>query len=127
YSEWRAWLDAEQDAARQAEKSAAQAVRREKRARIQGETTIARRAAMGRKAFVEKRVPKIVANNRKAAQQVSAGKLRGEKADREAGAREALDAAGRRVRDDDAIRIDLPDPGVAAGRRIATLGDGARS
>lgn len=126
YSEWRAWLDAEQDAAKQAEKAAAQLVRREKRDRIEAETTLAHRAAMGRKAQIEKRVPKIVAGGRKMAAQVSAGKLRGEKADREASARRALDAAERRVRDDDAIRIDLPDPGVPAGRRIATIGDGER-
>lgn len=127
YSEWRAWMDAEQDAARQTERAAAQAVRREKRERIAAETTISHRAAMGRKAQLEKRVPKIVAGGRKMAAQVSAGKLRGEKADREAAARAALDAAERRVRDDDTVKIDLPDPGVPAGRRIATIGDGARS
>jgi ATPase subunit of ABC transporter with duplicated ATPase domains len=127
YSEWRAWLDAEQGAARDAERAARQAVKREKRQRIEAETTISRRAAMGRKAFEEKRVPKIVANGRKMAAEVSAGKLRGEKADREASAREALDAAERRVRDDDIVKIDLPDPRVPAGRRIATLGDGERS
>ncbi|MFF2487883.1 ABC-F family ATP-binding cassette domain-containing protein [Microbacterium sp. NPDC058062] len=127
YSEWRAWLDAEQGAARDAERAARQAVKREKRQRIEAETTISRRAAMGQKAFEEKRVPKIVANGRRMAAQVSAGKLRGEKADREASARDALDAAERRVRDDDIVKIDLPDPGVPAGRRIATLGDGERS
>ncbi|WP_109210555.1 MULTISPECIES: ATP-binding cassette domain-containing protein [Microbacterium] len=127
YSEWRAWLDAEQGAARDAERAARQAVKREKRQRIEAETTISRRAAMGRKAFEEKRVPKIIANGRKMAAEVSAGKLRGEKADREAAAREALDLAERRVRDDDIVKIDLPDPGVPAGRRIATLGDGERS
>ncbi|QKJ18429.1 ABC-F family ATP-binding cassette domain-containing protein [Microbacterium hominis] len=127
YSQWRAWLDAEQDAARDAERAARQVVRREKRERIEAETTIARRAAMGRKAQLEKRVPGIVAGGRKRAAQVSAGKLRGEKAEREAAARTALDAAERRVRDDDDVRIDLPDPGVAAGRRILTLGDGDRS
>jgi ATPase subunit of ABC transporter with duplicated ATPase domains len=127
YSEWRAWLDAEQGAARDAERAAKQAVKREKRQRIEAETTLARRAAMGQKAFDEKRVPKIVANGRRMAAQVSAGKLRGEKADREASAREALDAAERRVRDDDTVKIDLPDPGVPAGRRIATIGDGERS
>ena len=127
YSEWRAWLDAEQGAARDAERAAKQAVRREKRQRIEAETTLAHRAAMGRKAQLEKRVPKIVAGGRKMAAQVSAGKLRGEKADREANAREALDAAGRRVRDDDTVKIDLPDPGVPAARRIATIGDGERS
>lgn len=127
YSEWRAWLDAEQGAARDAERTAKQAVRREKRQRIEAETTLAHRAAMGRKAQLEKRVPKIVAGGRKMAAQVSAGKLRGEKADREASARETLDAAERRVRDDDKVKIDLPDPGVPAGRRIATIGDGERS
>ncbi|HWM17936.1 MAG TPA: ABC-F family ATP-binding cassette domain-containing protein [Microbacterium sp.] len=123
YSQWRERLDAEQGAARQAERAAAQLVKREKRERIVAETTIARRAQMGRKAEIEKRVPKIIANARKREAQVSAGRLRGEKADREATARATLDAAERRVRDDDAIRIDLPDPGVPAGRRIATIGD----
>ena len=127
YSEWRAWLDAEQGAARQAETAAAAALRREKRERIEAETTLSRRAAMGRKAQIEKRVPKIIAGGRKMSAQVSAGKLRGEKADREANARAALDAAERRVRDDDSVKIDLPDPGVPAGRRIATLGDAERS
>jgi ATPase subunit of ABC transporter with duplicated ATPase domains len=127
YSEWRAWLDTEQDAARQAERAAAQLVRREKRDRIEAEKTIATRAAMGRKAQLEKRVPRIVGGNLRRAAQVSAGKLRGEKADREASARQALDAAERRVRDDEAIRIDLPDPDVPAGRRIATIGDGSHS
>ncbi|WP_374761010.1 ABC-F family ATP-binding cassette domain-containing protein [Microbacterium sp. zg.B185] len=127
YSQWRAWLDAEQDAARQAERAAVQVVRREKRERIEAETTIARRERTGRKASAEKRLPKIVMNARKREAQVSAGRLRGEKAEREATARAALETAERRVRDDDAVRIDLPDPGVPAGRRIASIGDGERS
>ncbi|MET0672850.1 MAG: ATP-binding cassette domain-containing protein [Microbacterium pygmaeum] len=127
YSQWREWLDAEQEAARQAERTAAQSVRREKRQRIEAETTIAHRQAMGRKAEVEKRVPKIIANARKREAQVSAGRLRGEKSDREATARAALDLAERRVRDDDTIRIDLPDPGVPSGRRIARIGDDEHS
>ena len=127
YSQWRDWLDAEQGAARQAERAARQSLRLEKRQRIEAETTIARRRQMGQKAYAEKREPKIVMGARKRAAQVSAGKLRGEKADREAAARDALDAAGRRVRDDDAVRIDLPDPGVAAGRRIATITGGERA
>ena len=72
-------------------------------------------------------MPPIVAGNLKRAAEVSAGKLRTEARDKESAARAALDAAERRVRDDDAVRIDLPDPGVPAGRRIATLGDGERS
>jgi ATPase subunit of ABC transporter with duplicated ATPase domains len=127
YAQWRAWLDAEQGAARQAERAAEQLVKREKRERIEAEAKIAKRAAMGRKAQHEKRVPPIVAGNLQRAAQVSAGKLRSEKADREASARRALDAAERRVRDDDAMHIDLPDPDVPAGRRIATIGDGTRA
>ncbi|MBN9155078.1 MAG: ABC-F family ATP-binding cassette domain-containing protein [Microbacterium sp.] len=127
YSAWRAWLDGEQDAARQAERAAAQTLRREKRERIAAETTLSHRAAMGRKAQMEKRVPKIVAGGRRMAAEVSAGKLRGEKADREASARAALDAAGRRVRGDAALHIDLPDPDVPSGRRIATITDGAHA
>lgn len=127
YSRWRERLDAEQVAARQAERSAAQLVKREKRDRIEAEEKIAKRKAMGRKAQLEKRVPPIVAGGLQRAAEVSAGKMRTEMRERENAARTALDAAGRRVRDDDAIRIDLPDPGVPAGRRIATIGDGAHT
>lgn len=127
YSQWRAWLDAEQGAARQAERDAAQAYRKEKRQRIEAEAKLATRAQMGRKAFDEKRVPKIIANGRKMAAQVSAGRLRNEVRGKEDAAHQALDAAGRRVRDDDTMRIDLPDPELSASRRIATIGDGERS
>ncbi|GAA1946183.1 ABC-F family ATP-binding cassette domain-containing protein [Microbacterium aquimaris] len=127
YSSWRAWLDAEQDAARQAETAAANALRRERRQRIEAETTIARRRAYGRRAELERRVPKIVAGARKRAAQESAGRLRGESAGKESQARAALDAAAQRVRDDVGIRIDIPGPGVAATRRIASLSDGERT
>ncbi len=127
YSQWRAWLDAEQSAARQAERAATQVLAREKRQRIEAETKIAVRGAMGRKAYAEKRAPKIIMNGRRAAAQVSAGKLRRAVGENEATARAALDAAERRVRDDDAVVIDLPAPDVPAGRRIATLCDGERS
>lgn len=127
YSAWREWLDAEQDAARQAERTAAQVLRREKRDRVRAEHTLAHRAQMGHKAQVEKRVPGIISGGRKRAAQVSAGRLRTEVREKEAGARAALEDAGRRVRADDAVRIDVPDPGVAPGRRILTLGDGRRT
>jgi len=127
YSEWRAWLDAEQSAAVQAERDAKQAFKKEKRQRIEAETKLAGRARVANKAFVEKRVPKIIANGRKMAAQVSAGRLRTEVAEKEAEARSALDAAGRRVRGDASMKIELPDPDVSAARRIATIGDAERS
>ncbi|MBN8206586.1 ABC-F family ATP-binding cassette domain-containing protein [Microbacterium esteraromaticum] len=127
YSQWRAWLDAEQAAAEQAERDAKQALKREKRQRIEAELKLATRAQTARKAEVEKRVPKIIAGGRKSAAQVSAGRLRTEMAGKEDAARQALDDAGHRVRDDETIKIELPDPQVPASRRIATLGDGERS
>ncbi|WP_460796690.1 ABC-F family ATP-binding cassette domain-containing protein [Microbacterium sp. GXF0217] len=126
YSEWRSWLDAEQDAAKQAERDAAQALKKEKRQRIEAESKLATRAKMGRKAFEEKRVPKIIANGRKMAAEVSAGRLRTEVAAKEDAARSALDQAGRRVRSDDTMKIELPDPDVSRTRRIATLSDDDR-
>jgi ATPase subunit of ABC transporter with duplicated ATPase domains len=127
YSEWRAWLDAEQDAAAQAEREATKSFKKEKRQRIEAEVKLAHRARTAKKAEVEKRVPKIVAHGRRMAAQVSAGKLSTEMQEKESAARSALDAAGRRVRDDDSVRIDLPDPGVASSRRILRIGDGERS
>ncbi|MCG7414897.1 ATP-binding cassette domain-containing protein [Microbacterium aurum] len=127
YSAWREALETEQAAARQAEAAAKQAVRRERRDRIHQEQVLATRAAMGRKAAIEKREPKIIMGGKKRAAQVSAGRLRVEASGKEASARAALDAAERRVRDDESVHIDLPDPGVAAGRRIATIGDDERS
>ncbi|MEW2459543.1 MULTISPECIES: ABC-F family ATP-binding cassette domain-containing protein [Microbacterium] len=127
YSEWRAWLDAEQDAARQAEVAAAQALRKEKRQRIEAEVKLAHRARTAKKAEVEKRVPKIIAHGRKMAAEVSAGKLRTEVGAKEEAARAAHDEAGRRIRSDDTMKIELPDPQVSRARRIAELGDGERS
>ena len=60
YSEWRAWLDAEQDAAARAENEAGKAFRKERRQRIEAEVTLARRARTARKAEAEKRVPKTI-------------------------------------------------------------------
>ncbi|MBL3686425.1 ABC transporter ATP-binding protein [Leucobacter zeae] len=127
YSEWRAWLDAEQEAAKQAEVAAAQALRREKRQRIEAETKLAHRTRNAKKAFENKREPKIIMNGRKMAAEVSAGRLRVEVAAKEAAAKSALGAAGERVRSDRSLRIELPDPAVSRSRRIATIGDEGRS
>ncbi len=127
YSEWRAWLDAEQEAARQAEVTAKQEFRKEKRQRIEAEVKLAHRSRTAKKAEIEKRVPKIVAHGRKMAAEVSAGKLRTEVGAKEDAARTALDEAGRRLRSDASMKIELPDPQVSRSRRIAMIGDGARS
>ncbi|MFB8188007.1 ABC-F family ATP-binding cassette domain-containing protein [Microbacterium sp. NPDC055988] len=127
YSEWRAWLDAEQDAAKQAEVAAAQVLRKEKRQRIEAEVKLAHRARTAKKAEIEKRVPKIIAHGRKMAAEVSAGKLRTEVGAKEEAAHAAREEAGRRVRSDSSMKIELPDPQVSRSRRIATVGDEERA
>lgn len=126
YSEFRAWLDQEQESAQQAERAAKAVVKREKRVRIEAEAKLAGRDRSAAKAEREKRLPPIVAHGRRMQAQVSAGKLRVDAREKESAARAAHDVAERRLRDDDSIRIDLPDPDVSASRRIATLGDGER-
>src|SRR3954452_21582538 len=121
YSAWRQHLEEEQAAAARAERAAGQVVRTEKRQRIEAETKLARRARYARTDFANKRRPKIVMAQRKTEAQVSAGKLRTEFDGKVEAARAALLAASVRVRDDAQIRIDLPDPDVPAGRRIAEL------
>ncbi|WP_110589578.1 ATP-binding cassette domain-containing protein [Microbacterium suaedae] len=124
YSQWRAHVDAEQAAARQAAVDAKKVLQREKRQRIEAETKIARRARAGRKAADS--MPKILANALASSSEATAGRQRVEARGKEDEARAALDEAGRRIREDDSVGFDLPDPDVAAGRRILTLSDGDR-
>jgi ATPase subunit of ABC transporter with duplicated ATPase domains len=121
YSAWRAHLEQEQAAAAQAVRAAEQTLRVERRQRIESQTRLQHRERTAKKAEREKRVPKIIAHGRRMQAEQSAGRLRGEMEALEHAARVALDAAEERVRDADDIRIDLPDPGVARGRRIAEL------
>ena len=100
-------------------------MRREKRDRIEAETKIAQRQwGRAERSQFEKRVPGIIAGNRRSAAQVSAGKLRTETRDKESAARSALDAAERRVRDDNtSCGSTCPTrsfPRGAASRRSAT-------
>ncbi|MCJ1706291.1 ABC-F family ATP-binding cassette domain-containing protein [Microbacterium sp. VKM Ac-2923] len=126
YSVWRAHRDTEQDAAQRAERDASQALRRERRDRIEAQDKLAARSRTARKAQAEKRVPGIAAGLRASAAQVSAGRLRTETRGKEDAARAALADASARVRDEDVVRIDLPDPGNAATRRIFSVADGER-
>ncbi|MDQ1545284.1 MAG: hypothetical protein QOH69_188 [Actinomycetota bacterium] len=121
YSEFVAHRDAEQSAAQQAQRTASQVVKVEKRQRIEAELKLATRGRMAHKAQVEKRVPKIVAHGRRSAAEVSAGRLRTELDGKLRDARQSLDVAERRVRSDDQIHVDLPDPDVGTGRRLALL------
>jgi ATPase subunit of ABC transporter with duplicated ATPase domains len=121
YSAWREHTDQRQAAAAHAERAAAQAVRVEKRQRIEAESKLASRARTADKSRENRRAAKIVMNGWASDAQVSAGRLRAEADDRVRSAQRTLDAASALVRDDEHIHLQLPDPGVARGRRIAEL------
>lgn len=121
FSAYRAWVEEQQAAARQALATAKQRLRVEKRDRIRAEMKVARSAADGRKKRASGDFGKAMFDGLKNSGEKSAAKIRGMHVGREVEARAAVDAADLLVRDDDRISVDLPDPGVARGRRIAVL------
>jgi ATPase subunit of ABC transporter with duplicated ATPase domains len=121
YSEWRAYLDEQQAAAVQAARAAEQLVRKEKRQKQEAETKLASRARTGQKSYDNKKGSKILMNQRASDAQVSAGKMRSGMDTKVQAAKEALDAAASRVREEERISLNLPDPEVPRSRRIAEL------
>ncbi|GAA4136711.1 ABC-F family ATP-binding cassette domain-containing protein [Leifsonia shinshuensis] len=127
YSEWKAQLELDQLAAAQAARSAQQALKVEKRQRVEAETKLARRERTAKKTQQGGGIPKILAGNRASKAQASAGAMRAGMDDKIAAAQAALDAADARVRDEAHIHVNLPDPNVPAGRRIAEFRDGTQT
>ncbi|MGI5186630.1 ABC-F family ATP-binding cassette domain-containing protein [Promicromonospora sp. CA-289599] len=121
YPEYRAWLEVQQEAAAQTLRAAEQTLRREKRQRIEAEERIAHSERKGRKDAANSKYVKAVINDRRNSAEKSQGSRRGMLDDKVDAARAAVDQAERAVRDDDRISVDLPDPGVPAGRRLAVL------
>jgi ATPase subunit of ABC transporter with duplicated ATPase domains len=121
YSAWRAHLELEQVAAAQAVRAAEQVLRTEKRQRMEAETKLARRARTAQSNRENKRAAKIVMNQWASNAQVSAGRLRAEVDGKVQSAQATLESASARVRDDDQITVDLPDPDVPRSRRLAEL------
>ncbi|MCQ9387166.1 ATP-binding cassette domain-containing protein [Brevibacterium sp. 50QC2O2] len=124
YSAWRAHLENEQAAAEQAARTADQALKVEKRQQIESQTKLARRERTGRRAQREGGLPKIVAGTLARKAQNSAAGLRAVHEDKVRSAQAAVDAADARVREDEHIRLDLPDPAVPRSRRLLELTDG---
>ncbi|MFI6316556.1 ABC-F family ATP-binding cassette domain-containing protein [Nonomuraea sp. NPDC050556] len=118
YSAWKESLELEQAAAVQAARSAQQALKVEKRQRIEAETKLARRERTAKKT---QNIPKILAGNRASKAQVSAGAMRSTLDGKVQSAQAAVDAADARVREEEHIHLTLPDPDVPRGRRLAVL------
>ncbi|HEY9437264.1 MAG TPA: ATP-binding cassette domain-containing protein, partial [Streptomyces sp.] len=114
-------LAVEQEAAERMVRAACSDVRRQKRELADAHIKLARRKRYGQKMTENKRAPKAVMNQRKRTAQESAGKHRAIHTGRLADARERLDEAVEAVRDDDEIRIHLPDTEVHPGRDVLVL------
>jgi ATPase subunit of ABC transporter with duplicated ATPase domains len=120
WSSYRAQVHAEQQAAEQAVAGARNDVRRQQRDRVDAEQALAQRRRFAAKAYADKREPRAVMKLRKRSAEVSAAKYRATHDDRLAGARQRLEEAERRLRDDVRIRVDLPDTEVPRGREVLT-------
>jgi ATPase subunit of ABC transporter with duplicated ATPase domains len=114
-------LAVEQEAAERTVRAAESDVRRQKRELAETQTKLDRRRRYGQKMQESGSLPKMVANERRKAAQVSAGKLRNTQLERLDEASKRLAEAEEAVRDDSEIRIDLPQTTVPAGRRVLTL------
>jgi len=117
----------ERQAAEQAVATARQHVRVEQRQRIEAETKLARSARHGRKDVANSKFIGAAADERRRRAQLSAGKARGKLDSRVVSAQAELAEAQDGLRSEARVKIRLPDPAVASGRRLVELGDGERS
>ncbi|WP_067827724.1 ABC-F family ATP-binding cassette domain-containing protein [Actinomadura kijaniata] len=120
-SDYQELLEVERRAAEQAVRTAGADLRKQRRELEEAQVKLARRARYGNKVGESGSLPKILVGARKRAAQVSAGKHRLLHEERLAGARERLTEAEEAVREDAAIRIELPATEVPAGRTVLTV------
>ena len=121
YGAYRDWLATQQEAARQSLRTAEQTLRRRRREQVRAEERFAHSRRQGRADRAAGKYPPIVLGGRKNAAERSQGARRDAVAARVESARASVGAAEEAVREDDAIRVDLPDPQVPRGRRLARL------
>jgi ATPase subunit of ABC transporter with duplicated ATPase domains len=121
FSEYEEVLAVEQNAAARQVRSADSDLRRERRQQLEAQIKTDRRARAGRKAAASLGLDRSTAQYKKRRAQESAGRTRAVLADRIDGAHRALREAQARLRDDAAIRIDLPATVVPSGRTVVDL------
>ncbi|MFC0040135.1 ABC-F family ATP-binding cassette domain-containing protein [Actinomadura rayongensis] len=112
-------LAVEREAAERTVRAAEGDLRRQRRELEEAQAKLARRARYGKKQ--QDSVPRIVAGLRKQQAQVSSGKHRVLHEQRLAGARERLAEAEEAIRDEDEIRVKLPNTRVPEGRTVLTV------
>ena len=121
FSDYTTDLEVEQQAAARAVRSAQGDLQRQQRELAEARIKLDRRQRFARSQA--ENVPKIVAGAKKRAAEVSAGKLRGGHQADVAEARQHLEAAEERLRDDDLIRVDLTATRVPRARDIVVISD----
>ena len=109
---------AEQEAAEKTVRNAEQQVKREKREMQQARERAERRAGNAARNLDNAGLPKIFAGTMKRRAQESAGKASQTHAARVSDAKARLDEAGRALRDEQKIALELPGTEVPAGRTV---------
>ncbi|MFJ3086477.1 ribosomal protection-like ABC-F family protein [Streptomyces sp. NPDC086838] len=109
---------AEQEVAQKNVRNAEQELKREKREMQQARERAERRASNAARNLKNAGLPRIFAGNMKRGAQEAAGKSGQTHASRVGEAQDRLDEAGRAVRDEQRITLDLPDTDVPAGRTV---------
>ncbi|MGP3963183.1 ABC-F family ATP-binding cassette domain-containing protein [Nonomuraea sp. 3N208] len=108
----------EQEAAERDVRSAEQELKREKREMQQARERAERRAGNAARNLKNAGLPRIFAGNMKRGAQESAGRAGQVHAARVSDAKARLDEAGRALRDDQRIALELPGTNVPAGRTV---------
>jgi ATPase subunit of ABC transporter with duplicated ATPase domains len=118
FTEYEAAVRAARDVAEKNVRNAEQEVKREKREMQQARERAARRASNASRNLKSAGLPKIFAGTMKRGAQESAGKANETHAARVSDAKARLDEAGRAVRDEQKIALELPGTNVPAGRTV---------
>ncbi|WLQ37821.1 ABC-F family ATP-binding cassette domain-containing protein [Streptomyces castrisilvae] len=109
---------AEREVAEKNVRNAEQELKREKREMQQARERAERRASNAARNLKNAGLPRIFAGNMKRGAQESAGRAGQTHASRVGEAQARLDEAGRAVRDEQHLTLDLPDTDVPAGRTV---------
>ncbi|MGW0296487.1 ribosomal protection-like ABC-F family protein [Streptomyces anthocyanicus] len=118
FTEYEEAVQAEQEVAEKNVRNAEQELKREKRELQQARERAERRASNAAKNLKNAGLPRIFAGNMKRGAQESAGRAGQMHASRVSEAKSRLDEAGRALRDEQRISLDLPDTNVPAGRNL---------
>ncbi|MEU6430902.1 ABC-F family ATP-binding cassette domain-containing protein [Microbispora sp. NPDC046973] len=126
FTAYEAAVRAEQEAAERTVRSAEQELKREKREMQQARERAERRAGNAARNLKNAGLARIFAGNMKRGAQESAGRAGQMHAARVSDAKAKLDEAGRALRDDQKIALELPGTNVPAGRTVF-LGEGLQA